>query len=65
MMGKIKLLKTNCKVCGNELYTTNKSLAEIESFKSKYVLKCKNCVSENEQHEILDLISIHIINKGA
>jgi Protein of unknown function (DUF2688) len=60
---KIKLIKTHCELCNKEIYTANQSLYGLDQLKSKFGIKCENCVTENKKMELLDVMGTKIAEK--
>jgi len=52
---KFQLIKVNCRRCGKELYTGNRSLFGWDEQKSRLDRICKDCITPEEQFEILKL----------
>lgn len=51
-MKRISLIKTNCKKCGKELYTTNRSLYGLDALKAEAGSVCEACTSAEEAARI-------------
>ena len=52
---KFQLIETTCKRCGKKLFTGNRSLFGLDKEKAKLDRICKNCITPEEQNEILKL----------
>lgn len=52
---KFQLIKTNCKRCGRELYTGNRSLFGLDEAKKKLGGICSECITPEERQEMRNL----------
>ena len=52
---KFRLMETTCRKCGKPLMTGNRSLFGLDQAKAKLDRICKDCITPEEQSEILRL----------
>lgn len=56
MKRRIRLVKTECKRCGKEIYTTNRAVLAPKA-KAKYGPLCEDCCTPEENNEITHAIA--------
>ena len=47
------ITKAPCKRCGRVVTTLSKSLYDLDNLKSEFGIVCKNCVTSEEEYELL------------
>jgi hypothetical protein len=57
---RIQIIISKCRRCGCKLATASRSIWGDEAGKKKYELICKNCLTSEEEADILNRQSNHI-----
>lgn len=63
--GKIRIITTTCRRCGNPVATASRSILGADAAKAKFDRICKSCITPDEEREILNAQAGAILRHAA